>query len=923
MSYVRRSVFFAALSLCAAPAFAGPEFIEGMTIGGPDAGSTPGDAQTPTGIGNLGSIRGDLRGLAPTVGGIAGMTPIDIQDMYVICIEDPEAFSATLATSGGFAAGFDPRLYLFDLDGNGLLGNDDTLLNGNLAGSTVVVESTLTNMSDDGTPIVIDLSGLYLLAITVSPESPISNSEIFIFQSPTEVSGPDGPGADRPITNWTDNPVFGACCLPGGGCVDLPESICTLGVFGEYQGDDTFCIETTCPFGACCLPDLSCVEVLQSACEGELGGIYQGDGATCDDIVCLPPTGACCVVSAAAGSSLACLPDLTADECILRFGGSYQGDGTTCQDPEIECAPTGACCIFAKGGGCLDGLTLLECEASGQPDYPGFYQGDGTTCEDVDIDCRPLGACCFEDDGFSCIGGFGQLECEGEGGTFLGNGSTCGDPGCPPTGACCIFSKGSFCLDGLTPSECLAADEYYPGFYQGDGTTCEDLDIECAATGACCLFDGKGFYCQGGYTQLECLESGGSYQGDGLGCFGIDCTPGLPLGPVFEVGAYRIILTGACFPVSVPQGACTMPNDGCLITTQFDCAAMDGSYLGDDEPCPRPDNDTCESRLPIFEGITEFDTTGATTDGPPHAACARFGEDQIGQDIWYNYTASCDAALTVRLCGSTFDTKVAVYEGCACPISDAVLLGCDDDGCGTIGGASEVTVPVTSGNCYKVRIGGFGAASGTGIADLSLLPEQEQNPTLRLDFPDPAFRYEVGGQFELTLSMVSLCGSPAAGFQAFLEYDPSELIFDGATYSTAPFDLALIAPGDVNPEPGLINLAAGIDQTTGQGPTSADAALVSLSFTVEACGATVSFRESNPPSRLTNLDGGEIATELVDSPSPQCPGDVNGDGTVDAQDLIQVVNAWETGNCVSDINGDGVVNVTDLIEVITNWGDCP
>ncbi len=47
--------------------------------------------------------------------------------------------------------------------------------------------------------------------------------------------------------------------------------------------------------------------------------------------------------------------------------------------------------------------------------------------------------------------------------------------------------------------------------------------------------------------------------------------------------------------------------------------------------------------------------------------------------------------------------------------------------------------------------------------------------------------------------------------------------------------------------------------------------------------------------------------------------DVNGDGTVDVQDLIAVLLAWGTADRAADVTNDGIVDVADLIEVISNW----
>ncbi len=69
---------------------------------------------------------------------------------------------------------------------------------------------------------------------------------------------------------------------------------------------------------------------------------------------------------------------------------------------------------------------------------------------------------------------------------------------------------------------------------------------------------------------------------------------------------------------------------------------------------------------------------------------------------------------------AAYDTDLVVYDGCACPVSDANLLGCDDDAGEVCDFTSEVTVPVTNGNCYKIRVGGWMEGDqGTGTLTVS------------------------------------------------------------------------------------------------------------------------------------------------------------------------------------------------------------
>ena len=56
--------------------------------------------------------------------------------------------------------------------------------------------------------------------------------------------------------------------------------------------------------------------------------------------------------------------------------------------------------------------------------------------------------------------------------------------------------------------------------------------------------------------------------------------------------------------------------------------------------------------------------------------------------------------------------------------------------------------------------------------------------------------------------------------------------------------------------------------------------------------------------------------------SPSKPG-VAGNGIVDVDDLLAVINAWgECDICVADVNGDNHVDVDDLLAVINGWGTC-
>jgi hypothetical protein len=128
-----------------------------------------------------------------------------------------------------------------------------------------------------------------------------------------------------------------------------------------------------------------------------------------------------------------------------------------------------------------------------------------------------------------------------------------------------------------------------------------------------------------------------------------------------------------------------------------------------------PVNDDCANSLTLSEGLSYFDTTQATTDGLAEPDCAfGFEEDQVNQDIWYDYTATCDGELRVSLCTSQFDTKLVLYDGLGCPIEPGPLV-CNDDACGPDQLQSTISLDVLTGEAFKIRVGGFSTEVFPGL----------------------------------------------------------------------------------------------------------------------------------------------------------------------------------------------------------------
>ncbi len=117
-------------------------------------------------------------------------------------------------------------------------------------------------------------------------------------------------------------------------------------------------------------------------------------------------------------------------------------------------------------------------------------------------------------------------------------------------------------------------------------------------------------------------------------------------------------------------------------------------------------NDDCADAIEIGEVLDmPFNTDNATDDV--------YGVD--GANIWYNYTAGFTGDAVISLCGSSYDTQIAVWDGISCP--PTILLASGEDECDS-DVQSEVIISVVSGNQYKIEIGGFDSNSGDGLLSI-------------------------------------------------------------------------------------------------------------------------------------------------------------------------------------------------------------
>ena len=181
------------------------------------------------------------------------------------------------------------------------------------------------------------------------------------------------------------------------------------------------------------------------------------------------------------------------------------------------------------------------------------------------------------------------------------------------------------------------------------------------------------------------------------------------------------------------------------------------------------------------------------------------------------------------------------------------------------------------------------------------------NTTISIS-PSPVQSPAIGERLILSLNIAG--GKNVAGYQATVQFDTTALRYLSSTNGDYLPEGAFFVPPVVNDN--RVELAG----TSLAGESSGAGTLATLTFEVIAVKAsTLTLSESllansAGVSSQPQVEGAEI-TE-----STQLRGDVNGDGTVNIQDLVLVGSSiGQSGQNAADVNGDGVVNIADLVLV--------
>lgn len=150
---------------------------------------------------------------------------------------------------------------------------------------------------------------------------------------------------------------------------------------------------------------------------------------------------------------------------------------------------------------------------------------------------------------------------------------------------------------------------------------------------------------------------------------------------------------------------------------------IDGSLACN--PVEPPSNDECADAIDLAEGSFAFTTEGATDSGIDSSlSCSASGGPQVDSDIWFRFIAPCTGTMTISTCGTTFDSRLDVYNA-TCPTSGDAPYACSDDDCGDDAVASNL---VFEGQVLLIRVGSRDGSSGEGTLEIACDGFEPPNP---------------------------------------------------------------------------------------------------------------------------------------------------------------------------------------------------
>ena len=405
------------------------------------------------------------------------------------------------------------------------------------------------------------------------------------------------------------------------------------------------------------------------------------------------------------------------------------------------------------------------------------------------------------------------------------------------------------------------------------------------------------------------------------------------------------VLTSGCDPSTVI--ACLDDTDGCAgFTTTIEInleggteyTIVCGGYSAGDagtgiltigagpppDPCEDYEN-SCDNpqvvTLGDYDIVTapcgDVDYTGFCDPGD-------FGSDILTNVYFMEFTPADDDDYTISTCNqAAFDTRIGVQTTC----DDSSVIACLDDTDGCEGFTTTLTTALTGGQTYLIVIGGYGIGDA-GDATVSITGGTPPDPCEGYDNNCDNPQVLAGdGDYEFDTTCAFLAGD--RNWDMTGTCDPGTF-GDDVNYNTYYFEYNAAADGDYTIS--TCNQAAYDTRVFVASACDPTSTIACNDDGTDDAGADCGGYTSNLQTTLSagtyiigvgGYGATSYGTGLLTVLGPEveeCPGDYNGDGTVDGADLTILLGDW--GGSAADLNGDGNVDGADLTILLGAWGDC-
>jgi hypothetical protein len=300
---------------------------------------------------------------------------------------------------------------------------------------------------------------------------------------------------------------------------------------------------------------------------------------------------------------------------------------------------------------------------------------------------------------------------------------------------------------------------------------------------------------------------------------------------------------------------------------------------------PPPSNDTCGGAVAVGAGNTSINF-GSNVSVNGASSC----EFDVTRDLWYRFTPSTTGSYRFSTCGASLDTVLSVYSSCG-----GTELGCDDDGCGV---ASDLTVNnLIAGTAYLVRVGSY--ELGSTVLNIAGSTPPPANDTCGGAVAVGAGNTSINFGANVSVNGESSCES----------FETLDLWYRFTPGTTGSYRLSTCG-ASLDTVLSVYSSCGGTELGCDDDGCDPDSFTSDLTVNNLIAGTAYLIRVGSYELGSTVLN---IESAIV------CPSDYNGDGGVDADDVIAFFADWDAGALAADFNGDGGVDSDDVIGFFGRW----